>query len=464
MNGFYENIRMDMIALESAIDLFEVENGITSDYLASDVSYDIEDEGFATESATNSEDVDDSFAGLFGDMPAMEDASEGGEAPKEKFGDKLKKGIMNVLNSIKNFFIKLGEGIANLWSKITKKKKEAENIELTPAEQSIVDQATDVRNAVKSAISILGNTLKADGGKMDRIVKQINQAIKDAKVRESYRDYMKAKNNNDVTGTTKASMTSETKFNLKDGYTKTTVNAGGDKYDRAEDLSKAMTAMGKSYGANKNHISIDVAEKTAEEIAEGTKKMKEAMDIIKSKYIALCERLHKMTKAPEAPEKGLTETDEEFRQRQADHNKSKAKHDGSDIDNKYDYDKITDPVAKVRSILMKFYYHQDANFFTEAKRSCDIVANECKKHSALCKSLGEISKDINQDNDNAKIAFRLCKVYYSAANSFSSLTQYISMISTGSIFAKNKENEHAIDFGKNGKVQLSSSKDKDFAD
>ena len=212
MNGFFGDIRMDMIALESAIDLFEVENGLTADYLASDYSYDIENEGYATESATNAGDVDDAFAGLFGDMPAMEEATEGGDAPKEKFGAKLKKGIVNVINSIKSFFAKLGEGIANLWNKITKKKKEAENLQITPAEQTIIEQATDVRNAVKSALTILTNTLKADGGKLERIVNQINDALKQAKVKTTYLDYAKAKKHGNVTGSTNESSRTSLSF------------------------------------------------------------------------------------------------------------------------------------------------------------------------------------------------------------------------------------------------------------
>ena len=167
MSAYFNQLELDMIALESAIGAYEVDNGITDDILDMPDSY-----SYAVESAN----VNDDFGfGIFDDVAAP--ATEG-------VGSAIGGGIKKILSAIAGFFKKVGEGIAAFFNSFKKKKAEVgdKEVKLTPEAAKV---ANNIRSAIKTAIGIVGNISRQDAEYIKGVIGLINDAIKKSGLTES---------------------------------------------------------------------------------------------------------------------------------------------------------------------------------------------------------------------------------------------------------------------------------------
>lgn len=425
MNAMFENYALDMLALESAVDFFETENGLTESYLRSNVQYDNYEA--ATESAFD--DVDDGiFAGIFTDLPATEAA----EGKKDSFGAKLGRGIKSILGAIGNFFKGLGAKVSGA-AKTMKNKISAAKAKGTshPMENDVIAAAKDVRAAVKTALGILTQGLESDASKMSTICGKINAAVNKAK---SHSGSLK---NSDAID--------ETAERIGRSY-RTDSSELGEK--SREDASRE----------------VDEAESTLKSIQETEKRLNEACEIVATKYNAILkkvldaagkEAINDHMKENSEFEQGVTESDEDWEKRSEkmlNEKRDRSMQNGLTKEELDEYKKVgkgdrkglkrsTLTASAVRTILVKDYLVDDNELLGKITKAVDKVVNVCSQNEKFCTAVAANADNIKTDNPDAKIGYRLCKIYSAASKSFSVISARINSFWNGGIFTGTKAGE-----------------------
>ncbi len=415
MNSFFERIDLEMIALESAIGAFEAENDITEEYL--------NDYSTPAISAAYESAVDDDFGfGLFGDM-SMSPATEEAEADK---GSKLGQGIKKILESIKGFFVKIGEGLSAFAQSFKKKKSEVNDADVNisaPAEKV----ATSLRGAIKQAFTIIGNVTAADTKFVNDICVKINNALSKA-------------------GGSKA---------LLDLH-----NKKMDKSKNSEARDEAMKELGKSFRSDRDYGMTDSMQqanaekdlKAAEDILD---KVKATNSELEGAIVNINEIYTKELNAVMNKIRSETFPDEEF----ISANTSKSEIDRSrtsDKDAKKKEIEEFNEEAKARrrvgvqtakrgesldevrlqnQIRQKIFLDYNIN---EVVGLIDKVINTCHNHASNCEKIAK--KDTHSDDADTKIAYQMCRVLSTASTVYTKISATIRSLLNGDAFTVKMKN------------------------
>lgn len=425
-DAFFNGITMDMLALESAIIGYELDNEITDSYLASDVSYDELES--ANESATTDDNVaaDNNFAfgfNLFEENIALSTATEGTDDGDKKpsFGDRLGGGIKSILGAIKKFFVSIQEKIKALGAKISQKMAEAK-AKKNPAPPSLKEQvlaaAKEVRTNYQKAISMLDEGLRSDAIIVKNICVKINKAIAAAK----------------VNGASKA------------------------KGDNVKNLEKINENYMKNEGSDKE---IEDAEASIERCVEVRNNLAKAFDVINSSYSDFLTKVNHMSYKAEDDaaskserldaDRGNKDTQKALKDREKndineakqmqkdwndDHKSKDSKPAAIDKDT-YKGGTVAVTAAMARSIML----HEEYSGSTSIKnliKICDSIDKVCKENATFCDSIANKADGTYDDNPNAKKAYRLCKIYFKASNTFTDISKMASELASGSCFGAGK--------------------------
>lgn len=432
----FSGIRMDMLALESAITNYELNNELTESYLNSDVSYDeIEAANEAASYQDNDTSDDNDFAfgfGLFEDKVALESegADSSGSEKKPSFGSRISGAIKSVLGAIKKFFSNIAEKIKALGAKIAQKRAEAK-AKKNPVPPSLKDQvlaaAREVRSNYQKAISMLDEGVRSDAVIVKNICVKINKAMADAGIKKG----VKAKGDN-VKNLEKINE----KFTDNDGTDREIEDAENSLERCAEirnNLAKAYDIINNSYSAFLNKITamkndyIDNRTTTSENL-DTQRTGKESKDI------------------KQRDKDDIAEAKQMQKDWNADHKSKETKRAAIDKDTyKNEYNKngeltkrggtvgVTEAIAK--SIIM-YEEYSGSTSITNLIKVCDSFQSVCKDNYNFCESIGSKADSTYDDNPNAKKAYRLCKIYFKASNTFTDIAHLAANLSNGTCFGK----------------------------
>lgn len=399
----FGNLEMDMIALESAIDRYESENDLDGTYLYNSVSYD-EMSGAAVEGATESAvETDDIFGALFSDMPATEAANDTADGEKKSFGAKLGQGIKNIAGAIGKFFRGLWERIKGVGKKIDETAAKAQAAKLPEGYEGILAASKDVRTAMQSMVGILDNTLKSDLEKIKKLCEKIDKAINKGKEKQP-----------------------------------TTITQ--------KEYDEAAAAMGKSFRGKKDDTEafaeVDEGEKLVETIEAAEENLKKAAALIAEKFARVKEHRSQFEKSQNArANRGFDESEKDYNKRRED--EAKADKDAYDTDSAEVREakrqagdgasvrQISDQIIK--NVIMADMYMTGKNIVNDIKKLCDTIATACGKNEDYCKTLAKEADGVADDNTNAKIGYRLCKLYARASKSVSTIATYVGALSNGTV-------------------------------
>ena len=395
MSSFFAQLDLEMIALESAISAYEVDNNITEDYLN---DYSAPTAAPAYESAT-----DDFGFGLFSDMAPATEEAEGTS------GGGLGKGIKNILSAVGRFFAKIGEGMKAFFNSFKSKKAQTKDVKVTPAAEKA---ATNMRGAIKSAVSIIGNITKADTEFMQRICKDIKTAI-------------------DSVG--QANLDSA--LNKKIGK-------------RNDEYAKVGAKFVELSGGKENAADADERIQRANEILDKVKKtekdLQTALDKVSDVFKAELKKAKLVAEAyDERSEKKRSETDYKQSERNAAYDEEDRKKLKSFNDEATRRQSLGVSTANdVKSISMTSLTNQikQAIFvdykIEEIAGLCDGVVSACGNLEAFCTKVADKNLD-NSGSENSKRAYKLCRILSSASTVYTKLSSAIKELTTGSIFTDN---------------------------
>ena len=399
----FGNLEMDMIALESAIDRYESENDLDGAYLFNSVSYD-EVSGVAVEGATESAvETDDIFGALFSDMPATEAANDTADGEKKSFGARLGQGIKNIAGAIGKFFKGLWERIRGIGKKVEETAAKAQAAKLPAGYEGVLAGSKDVRSAIQSMVGILDNTLKSDLEKIQKLCAKIDKAV--AKGKEKHTAPITQK-----------------------------------EYD------ETAAAMGKSFRGKKDDTEsfaeVDDAEKLVESIEAAEENLKKAAALISEKFMnTLKHRDQFEIDSQMKLGQNIGESDKDYKKRLEDDKKSEE--DAYDTDSAEvreakrqagkgaENGQISDQIIK--NIIMADMYTTSKGVIGKIKNIISSIETACKKNLDFCEKIAKEADGVSDDNTNAKIGYRLCKLYARASKSVSAIGAYISSLTSGSV-------------------------------
>lgn len=409
----FVDLNLGMISLESAMLAYECENGLTSDYLASDYSYDEENmDDTANESAS---DIASDFAfgaDLFAETVAMEsegaegekssDASTDGEKKKEGFGAKIKGALKSVLNTIGNFFKMLGNKISGILQKIKDKVHQfslkSDARKLTKIQSEVMKMASSVKANVGKCIKILKTTINTNASKVNAICVKINDAIAIA------------------------------------GKDSGPVN------------DESVGAVGKEFG---NDRELSKAESLVNDCEKGKENFQKAMQLLDQSVTNLLASTSKLKIQEQAaatgPKFGESEKDagdrighiasasdksvDKFNEKN-----SKAIADGSmkKVEKSERFDSVT-TVTKdmVKSILLADFYASNGEV-KELITACNEIIETCRTNQDFCSKASALAEKVDKDNKDAKRGYALCKLYLKASNIFTYFSTELTNLATGS--------------------------------
>lgn len=419
-DAVFGSFELDMIALESAVQLYEVSNDIDDEYLSNDVSYDAVETAEASESVTDTDDSSFAFGiDLFETTVAMEsEGSDGSDSAnstdtkkKESFGSKLKGGIKSILGNIGKFFSGLATRIKEIGAKISAKIKEMATKAAIKKEDklrnAVLKEAQAVRKSFQQAVNVLDNTIKTDATEVNKICDKINAAINAAK---------------DDKGNIEANV---------DNLSKVGSNYGDDADKDTEDIRKRVENCKKAEALLAKHI-----------------------DGVSAAFDQLCVKMAKLRIQADSNKRrseservdGSADTTKKVQDRNkaiADQNDAAVKsfkedHKDANISSPTS---STTGVTKdmIKHILITEEYTQKTNI-SALQSECDKVSDTCSKNATFCSKAAQIVEgNISSDNKAAKRAFNLCKLYMEASGVFTKISAHITQLSTGSIFGSGSD-------------------------
>lgn len=404
----FGNLEMDMIALESAIDRYESENDLDGAYLFNSVSYD-EVSGVAVEGATESAvETDDIFGALFSDMPATEAANDTADGEKKSFGARLGQGIKNIAGAIGKFFKGLWDRIRGIGKKVEETAAKAQAAKLPAGYEGILAGAKDVRTAIQSMVGILDNTLKSDLEKIKKLCAKIDTAVAKGKNKHA----------NAIT---------------------------------QKEYDETAAAMGKSFRGKNNDTEsfaeVDDAEKLVSSIEAAEENLKKAAALVAEKFSAVLEHQGKLIASKSAErEQSIGESDKDYKKRIEDADKADEDaydNDSSDVREAKrqagkgaSVETISDHILK--NVIMADMYTSGKNIVSGIKKVIGEIEDACKKNVDFCEKIAKEADGVADDNTDAKIGYRLCKLYARASKSVSAIGAYVTSLTNGTIFSGKK--------------------------
>jgi len=406
MNAMFDNFSLDLIALESAITLFEVENDITPDYLASDYSRD-EAAGFAIPANESATDSDDFLATLFTDTQGPV-ASAATEAAGETTGSKIGKAISGIIGAIKNMFTTLAAKFKEKRAKVNSTLNAAKGQQLTEAEKDICAEARDVRASADKVFNILNTSVETDCKAIENICKKVSAAIKAAQSEgHSF-------SNSDSIQTNKEK------------------REGGDKAIAAARAYEEKFS-GSFDGSDMNAKRV-AADKELQHVRIQLDNMKKVDEALESAVAEITAQYNKLIERLAAKGDAITFTKEDGSGKDTlskkEHGKSK-EDEKSEADKKAeeewqkerDNDRLVsgnkkDSVnnkltlsQKVSKILAKAHFVEKGAVIDRALTAVEKVEKVCQDNVKECDFIMNAVKNRMTDNTPAKIAYESCKIY-----------------------------------------------------
>lgn len=415
MNAMFENNALDMIALESAMSLFEVENDITPEYLASDYSRDAA-AGYqiATEGATDS---DDFFNSLFNDTPVVSAATE---ASGESLGARIGGTIKKIIGAIKGFFTNLASKFKTKKDKVETILEKAENANLSPAEQSVFDQARDVRAAAGKLIGILNTSFRTESAQIEKICKAVEESIK----KMSKSGHTLKKTDDFASNKTKREDL-ENNRSAASAYAKSLTGRLGN--DSDEETRQANT-----------RAELNMASTSLEHMKKMYEDVKSAYAIVREKAEALFKRLtidELSSDRDDNPFKdgmsGMAKPDDDketaaakaISDRQKKFDEAREKETKGGKDNRFG----KTPETKVGHILAKAFYAKEGNLIQNMIGVVNNVIKVCSSQVDNCDLIMKATDAIKDDSTYAKIAYESCRIYKEASVVYNGLSNYLNM-------------------------------------
>lgn len=408
MNAMFDNFSLDLIALESAITLFEVENDITPDYLASDYSRD-EAAGFAIPANESATDNDDFLATLFTDTqsPVVSAATE---AAGESVGSKIGKAISGIIGAVKNMFSTLLTKFREKRAKVKGTLDSAKGQQLTPAEKDICDEARDVTASVAKVFNILNTSVTTDCKAIENICQKVSAAIKAAQ--NAGHDFS-------------SGSSIQTNKEKRDGAEKNVAAA------RSYEENFSGSFEGKDMSAKRNaadkelqhvRIQLDNMKKVDEAleaaVAEITEQYNKLIDRLRAKegkslqYNAEGGKFASFKKAEHAKSEEDKQSEED---KKAEEDWQKARENDRLVSGGGKKDSLNDKLTlsqKVARILAKAHFVEKGDVINRALSSVEAVEKACQSNVKECDVIMNAVKGSNMtDNQPAKIAYESCKIY-----------------------------------------------------
>lgn len=170
------SFNLDMMALEAGMTMFEIENGITDEYLRASYPSDMDDESVATEGASFMD-------GLFEDDFV---ATEGFKDTMGKVGKGIRVALITIGGAIKKVFVSLGTKIKAFFQAAIEKFQRAQ-AKKNPyvAEVCKIADVQNLRQEVTSAFSSATTVITGSSQSIMVFVKKINTILNKAAIGNS---------------------------------------------------------------------------------------------------------------------------------------------------------------------------------------------------------------------------------------------------------------------------------------
>lgn len=414
MNTMFENNALDMIALESAMTLFEVENDITPEYLASDYSRD-EAAGFVAGATEGAADADDFLATLFTDtQPRLSAATE---ASGESLGARIGGTIKKIVGAIKNFFANLASKFKTKQDKVETILDKAEQANLSPVEQKVLDEARDVRAAANKLVGILNTSFRTESAQIEKVCKAVEDSIKSMH---------------------------------KGGHTLMETGEGASKkeqYDANQNNVKASIDYAKSLSGRlgkdsdettrqaNTRAELNMANTALTHMKKIYEDVKAAYAIVQEKAEALFKRLAKEAFTKEIDEhfeegisgmaKPNADKDDAIAKGIADKQKKFEENRKKEFEGGKDNSFGKTDIEKVQNILTKSFYAKEGNLIRSMLGVVDNVVKVCTDQVKNCDLIMKATDAIQNDGPYAKIAYESCKIYKEASVVYNGLSSYL---------------------------------------
>lgn len=403
MSAYFNQLELDMIALESAIGAYEVDNNITDEALDRADAY-----SYATESACSE---DDFGFGIFDDVatPATEGA-----------GSAIGGGIKKILNAIAGFFKKVAEGVKSFFASFKKKKAETadKEVKLTPEAAKV---ANNIRNAIKTAVGIISNVSKQDAIYIKNVIDLINTAIKNAKVDA------KAINNSYLDGASdkQKNYRAQKLDSMGEEFKKISVDSNAsadDKKNTSYQDSAADEMLTKCEGYLKK------VEATRDQLVAAVAKVQEMFQSEVSKLNLTDPANVKFgtDKPGAAVQRGKDDDDEADIKAYNEHIKHRTG---------VGAEKVTGGKKDlaIKSITNQIKQYVFVNFdMSGIENACKDVVKSCESNAAMCTTIASNSPE--SGSGNTGVAYRMCRILSSASNIYTAIQKAIEQLTTGSIF------------------------------
>ena len=434
MNSYFEQLDLEMIALESAIGAYEAENGLTEEYL-NDFStrYD-----YATEGAYV--DDDDFGFGLFNDVAPATEASEGGGG--------IGKGIKNILSAVGRFFTKIKDGIVAFFQSFKKKKSEvkSEDVQVSPAAEQV---ATSLRGAIKNSLSIIKNVTVEDTTFIRDLCRKISDAINAATKDKGNTkdDYLAAATRKKDQSDDEFTTARDEKFaKIGETFRKSYSNGSDEDASRAtatKDLEAAEAILQKVQATKNSLVEANkkIKDIFAAELSKTIGKISAEKDKITSANIdsSSLSGVRDRAIADQGKQKEIDDYDAEQKKRSKLGNVT-----SKDLADGFNAAKL------VNQIKQKIFLDYD---LTEINGLVTSVVTACKDNADFCKKIAD--KNITTNNADAKIAYQMCKVLSNASTVYTSISASIKDLISGSVFTYNRDGkEETFTDDKNNKYKL----------
>lgn len=443
----FDGLRMDMIALESAINTYEIENDITPSYLNSDESYDvIEAASEAANSFSDESENDNDFAfgfGLFEDKIALESegADSSSDEKKASFGSRLGAAIKSIFGAIAKFFKSAIEKVKGLAAKISQKRAEAKAKKNPPPptlKEVVLSEAKAVRSNYQKAISMLDESVRSDAILINNICKKINEAI--AKANSAPTGTDDKSHGATINGTSKGSVSKKNlekmgaAFNEVDGTSKEIEDAES-ALERCksvnENLQKAMDLIAASYASfigKVTQLKVGTRHSAADELAADRNRNSRLADS-KSKNKNPQKDASDYSKEIQESDKADIKAGNQM---VSDWNKEHKKDEGAKLSSK---DKGTTAVTiEMAKAIIMYEEYTGSTSIPKLIGALNNVTKTCETNISFCEAVSTKIKEDTMDTPNTKRAYRLCKIYHNASNTFTELLVIASSLSSGTCF------------------------------
>ena len=256
------SFHLDMVALEAGMTMYEIENGITDEYLRAVESFTEDSEEAATEGTSF-------MSGLFEDDFV---ATEGFKETMGKVGKGIKAGLITIGGAIKKVFLGLARTIQSAFQALIEKisRAKAKN---DPWVAKILSDGNiqKIVNAISKTFTTAASTVAAASQVIMPIVKKINSALNKAAIGNSKK--ADAYNENDVSNVGKNYIKSNQLKNRDDqmGYDRTEdeISAAREQIKKLEEM---YTELDGAVGmVNESARGLDIGQKVLKDAGLNTK-------------------------------------------------------------------------------------------------------------------------------------------------------------------------------------------------